>query len=158
MDRRSTPSCGCAGTTWAWTGALLILVHAGIHFNAVLAWLAVGAMLINILSGLTGKYLLHRTPYTDAHRPRCAAATPSSRSADALGQPDHGVIKQWRSLHVPITLAFAVLRWRISSAPRCSGVGIEIARSSSHPIAALLAGIIALAFVHPLPMVGQPWC
>jgi hypothetical protein len=26
----------------AWPGSLLILVHAGIHFNAVLAWLAVG--------------------------------------------------------------------------------------------------------------------
>ena len=26
----------------AWAGATLVLVHAGIHFNAVLGWLAVG--------------------------------------------------------------------------------------------------------------------
>ena len=42
----------------AWAGSLLILVHAGVHFNAVLAWLAIAAMLINVASGLTGKYLM----------------------------------------------------------------------------------------------------
>jgi hypothetical protein len=26
----------------AWLGSLLVLVHAGIHFNAILGWLAVG--------------------------------------------------------------------------------------------------------------------
>ena len=45
----------------AWTGSLLILVHAGIHFNAILGWLAVVAMLINVASGLTGKFLLDRS-------------------------------------------------------------------------------------------------
>ncbi len=38
----------------AWMGSVLVLVHAGIHFNALLAWLAVVAMVINIGSGLTG--------------------------------------------------------------------------------------------------------
>jgi hypothetical protein len=41
-------------------GTLLVLVHAGVHFNAVLGWLAVLAMLVNVGSGLTGKYLLQR--------------------------------------------------------------------------------------------------
>lgn len=44
----------------AWAGSLLVLVHAGIHFNAILGWLAVWAMLINVGSGLTGKFLLER--------------------------------------------------------------------------------------------------
>ena len=44
----------------AWAGSLLVLVHAGIHFNAILGWLAVWAMLINVASGLTGKFLLQR--------------------------------------------------------------------------------------------------
>ena len=44
----------------AWVGSLLVLVHAGIHFNALLGWLAIGAMLVNVTSGLTGKYLLKR--------------------------------------------------------------------------------------------------
>ncbi len=44
----------------AWAGSLLVLVHAGVHFNAWLGWLALAAMLINVASGLTGKYLLAR--------------------------------------------------------------------------------------------------
>ena len=32
----------------AWAGSLLVLVHAGIHFNAILGWLAVAAMLVNV--------------------------------------------------------------------------------------------------------------
>jgi hypothetical protein len=35
----------------AWAGSLLVLVHAGIHFNAWLGWLAVGAMVINVAAG-----------------------------------------------------------------------------------------------------------
>ena len=42
----------------SWIGALMILVHGGIHFNAFLPWLALLAMLIVVASGLTGKYLL----------------------------------------------------------------------------------------------------
>lgn len=98
---------------WAWTGALLILVHAGIHFNAVLAWLAVGAMLINILSGLTGKYLLQRAR-ARMGQTRTDLAAHGSDPVEVEAQMHwdnltYGVIKQWRSLHVPITLAFAVL-------------------------------------------------
>ena len=44
----------------AWAGSLLVLVHAGIHFNAILGWLAVLAMLVNVARGLTGKFLLDR--------------------------------------------------------------------------------------------------
>ncbi len=36
----------------------MILVHGGIHFNAVIPWLALFAMVIVVASGLTGKYLL----------------------------------------------------------------------------------------------------
>jgi hypothetical protein len=97
----------------AWAGSLLVLVHAGIHFNAILAWLAVWAMLINVASGLTGKYLLARS------RRRMEASRQQFRDAglsagvieerlywDSL---TFDVIKQWRLVHFPITLAFAVL-------------------------------------------------
>jgi hypothetical protein len=97
----------------AWLGSLLILVHAGIHFNSILGWLAVWAMLINIGSGLAGKYLLERS------RKRMLASRQTML--------DHGVpeaeleehvyldtltfdaVKQWRAVHFPITLAFTVL-------------------------------------------------
>jgi hypothetical protein len=97
----------------AWAGSLLVLVHAGIHFNAILAWLAVWAMLVNVASGLTGKYLLARS------RRRMEASRQQFRgeglSAGAVEQRLYwdsltfDVIKQWRVVHVPITLAFAVL-------------------------------------------------
>ena len=97
----------------AWAGSLLILVHAGIHFNSVLAWLAIGAMLINVASGLTGKFLLRRAGA------RLAATTQRLRSegltAEAMEDRlywdslTYDTVKQWRVLHYPITLAFAVL-------------------------------------------------
>ena len=97
----------------AWSGSLLILVHAGIHFNAILGWLAVWAMLINVASGLRGKFLLQRS------RRRLEAARHLMRDQ---GQPPaevekrlywdsltFDVVKEWRQVHFPITLAFAVL-------------------------------------------------
>jgi hypothetical protein len=97
----------------AWAGSLLILVHAGIHFNAVLAWLAVGAMLLNVGSGLTGKFLLKnaKARYEDRRRQLLAEGLSRQDVDDRL----HGdsltldVIKQWRVVHFPITLAFVVL-------------------------------------------------
>lgn len=97
----------------AWLGSLLVLVHAGIHFNSILAWLAVVAMLINVASGLTGKFLLDRS------RRRLEEARQRMRQhgmdADELDEHLYwdsltfDAVKQWRSVHFPITLAFAVL-------------------------------------------------
>jgi hypothetical protein len=99
--------------TMAWAGSLLVLVHAGIHFNAILGWLAVLAMSINVASGLTGKYLLDRS------RRRLDEARRQMRqqglSATQLAERNYwdsltfDAVKQWRSVHFPITLAFAVL-------------------------------------------------
>jgi hypothetical protein len=97
----------------AWAGSLLILVHAGIHFNAILGWLAVWAMLINVGSGLTGKYLLERSrKRLEAERHMLqdqgltAAQLEERLHLDSL---TFDVVKQWRVVHFPITLAFAVL-------------------------------------------------
>lgn len=97
----------------AWAGSLLVLVHAGIHFNAILGWLAVWAMLINVASGLTGKYLLDRA------RKRLDDARQNMReqglSPEQMAERTYwdsltfDAVKQWRSVHFPITMAFAVL-------------------------------------------------
>jgi hypothetical protein len=97
----------------AWVGSLLVLVHAGIHFNALLAWLAIGAMLINVISGLTGKYLLKRA------RQRLAEAREQLRAdgiaSDSADEQLHGesltldLVKQWRIAHFPIAFAFGAL-------------------------------------------------
>ena len=90
-----------------------MLVHAGIHFNAILGWLAVWAMLINVGSGLTGKFLLDRSRRRlEEARQRMRAQRPARSRArrplywDSL---TFDAVKQWRVVHFPITLAFAVL-------------------------------------------------
>lgn len=97
----------------AWAGSLLVLVHAGIHFNAVLAWLALVAMLVNVASGLTGKYLLTRarlrlqnTREQLIEQGLDAATIEERLYRDSL---TYDLVKQWRVVHVPITLAFGVL-------------------------------------------------
>ena len=97
----------------AWAGSLLLLVHAGIHFNAVLAWLALLAMLVNVASGLTGKYLLARARarLIDA-RARLAAQGLDAAAIDERLHRDSltmDQVRKWRVVPVPITLAFAVL-------------------------------------------------
>lgn len=97
----------------AWAGSLLILVHAGIHFNAVLAWLAVLAMLINVASGLTGKYLIGPArKQLVANRARLLESGLSDGALDEETHRDsltYDLVKSWRVVHLPITLAFGVL-------------------------------------------------
>jgi hypothetical protein len=97
----------------AWVGSLLILVHAGIHFSAVLAWLAVAAMLINVASGLTGKYLMGPSrKRLVANRARLVKAGLSDGALDQKTHWDsltYDLVKSWRVVHLPITLAFCVL-------------------------------------------------
>lgn len=97
----------------AWLGALLVLVHAGVHFNAWLAWLAVVAMLINVGSGLTGKYLLKRAQQRlKASRADLKAAGSTEAEIQTRLHWDSlivDVVRQWRKVHLPIALAFVVL-------------------------------------------------
>lgn len=96
-----------------WAGSLLILVHAGIHFNAVLAWLAVAAMLINVGSGLTGKFLMGPSrKRLMANRTRLVEAGLSDGALDAQMYCDsltYDLVKSWRVVHLPITLVFGTL-------------------------------------------------
>ncbi len=97
----------------AWLGSLLVLVHAGIHFNAILGWLAVTAMLVNVISGLTGKFLLDRS----RHRLVEAQQRMRQQGLSAAELEDRtywdsltfDAVRKWRVIHFPITLAFAVL-------------------------------------------------
>lgn len=95
-----------------WLGSLMILVHAGVHFNAVLPWLATAAMLVNVISGLTGKFVLDRA------RRHLAA---KKEGFESQGMPAEKIekemfwdavtmdlMKKWRAVHFPITLVFTV--------------------------------------------------
>ena len=97
----------------AWAGSLLVLVHAGIHFNSILAWLATVAMVINVASGLTGKFLLDRSRrrLDEARQHMRAHGMTAEQQADSSywDSLTFDIVKQWRAVHFPITLAFAVL-------------------------------------------------
>lgn len=97
----------------AWLGSLLVLVHAGIHFRAILPWLATLAMLVNVLSGLTGKFLLARSRrHVEERRSRLAGRGLPEDQIDAKLYWDAVTLEamaHWRSVHFPIALAFAVL-------------------------------------------------
>lgn len=97
----------------AWLGSLLVLVHAGVHFNAILGWLAVGAMLVNVGSGLTGKFLLDRSRrrLEEARERMRARGLPEAELEEQLywDSLTFDAVRQWRVVHFPITLAFAVL-------------------------------------------------
>jgi cytochrome b561 len=83
-----------------WVGTLMVLVHAGIHVNAVLPWAALVSMLIVVFSGLTGSVLLKR-----------AMAELRAKKGDAtvLDAAVVDVMKRWRVVHLPLNAVFMVL-------------------------------------------------
>jgi len=96
-----------------WLGALMILVHAGIHVYAVLPWLALTAMMVNIISGMTGQYLLNRSrrymAKKKAHYEKKGLSGDEVEEAlwkDAIA---FDLMKKWRAVHTPITVVFAAL-------------------------------------------------
>lgn len=97
----------------SWFGAMLILVHGGIHFNALLPWLAMGSMLVAVASGLTGKYLLKKSRGLVSARRQSLldAGADAAELADRLYWDALVVdlMKKWRTIHLPITTLFAVL-------------------------------------------------
>lgn len=97
----------------AWLGSLLVLLHAGIHFNAILPWLATVAMGINVISGMVGKLLLgrvrqHVQGQRDQYQLRGMSKTDVEQAVfwDAI---TFDVMAKWRKVHIPIFIAFAAL-------------------------------------------------
>jgi hypothetical protein len=99
--------------TLTWLGALMVLVHAGVHVYSILPWLALIAMLVNVISGMTGKVLLDRSRRFLAEKKQgytqrglAAEAVEKEVFWDAVAVD---LMKKWRAVHFPITLVFAVL-------------------------------------------------
>ncbi|MBR0568829.1 hypothetical protein J5J83_22110 [Azoarcus sp. L1K30] len=97
----------------AWLGSLMVLIHGGVHFNAILPWLAMCAMGVNVISGMVGKLLLDRSRrHVQAQRaqfqlrgmPKAEVEQAVFWDAVALD-----AMKQWRKVHIPIFIAFAAL-------------------------------------------------
>ncbi len=99
--------------TLGWVGALVILVHGGIHFNALIPWLALLAMLVVVASGLTGKLLLEEA--RGSLRAREEKLKQTGLPTDEIEKEllGHSLLvdsmKQWRKVHLPLTMVFLAL-------------------------------------------------
>lgn len=95
----------------AWFGSLLILVHAGFEFDAVIPRMAVFAMLIVVASGITGKYLLKQAK--NSLKEKRAELTAEKLPEDEIERELFTLsliadkMQMWRTVHIPLTLIFA---------------------------------------------------
>ncbi len=98
----------------SWAGALMILVHAGVHFNALLPWLALALMLVVVASGFTGRVLLREA------RESLRQKQEALQRAEGLNQQELErklfldslaveIMQRWRAFHFPVTTIFLTL-------------------------------------------------
>ncbi|MDQ1362518.1 MAG: hypothetical protein QG652_378 [Pseudomonadota bacterium] len=99
--------------TGAWLGSLMVLLHAGIHFNAILPWLATIAMGVNVISGMVGKILLDRSRrHVQGQREHFqlrGMSRPEVEQSVFWDAVMLDVMTKWRKVHIPIFIVFAVL-------------------------------------------------
>jgi len=97
----------------AWLGSLMVLIHAGIHFNAILPWLATAAMAVNVVSGMVGKLLLERArrhmQRQREHFQLCGLSKTDVEQSLFWDAVTVDAMTQWRKVHIPIFIVFAVL-------------------------------------------------
>ena len=88
-----------------WVGTLCIILHSGIHFNAILPWLALLAMLVVVASGITGAVLLRRAMDTLAAQ----QGQPQPEDNRVLDAATVEIMRRWRVIHLPINAVFVAL-------------------------------------------------
>lgn len=97
----------------AWLGSLMILIHAGVHFNAILPWLATVAMSVNVVSGLVGRLLLKRAKaHVQTQREQLqqrGLSDPEVEQAVFWDAVALYIMNQWRKVHIPIYIVFMVI-------------------------------------------------
>lgn len=97
----------------AWAGSLMLLVHAGIHYNAHLPWIAIFLLLIIVASGFIGKNLLKKANESLAsNRIQLINEGLDEKEIDKklfFDSVTVKIMKQWRTVHMPIALLFGIL-------------------------------------------------
>ncbi len=91
--------------TLGWFGSLALLVHGGSHFNALLPWLALAAMVIVATSGMIGAVLLRRALETV----RAAGKPQADGARELLDAVTLDLMKKWRAVHMPLNAVFLIL-------------------------------------------------
>ncbi|MBP6758365.1 MAG: hypothetical protein KA133_03875 [Flavobacterium sp.] len=88
-------------------GSIMILVHAGIHIHSILPWLAILMLIINVASGLIGKYIVQQANQTI--KSRKVLLKNSGLSDEEISKKvfwdtiTMDAMKKWRTIHLPIT-------------------------------------------------------
>ncbi len=89
-----------------WIGTLMIFVHSGIHFNAILPWAATVLMMIVTASGHVGQHLINKLKAEVTLKMKQLGLTAEAddelqheRYWDSLTVKTLG---QWRSMHRPM--------------------------------------------------------
>ena len=94
-------------------GPLIIFIHAGAHFHAWVPILALIAMVLVVMSGITGQalhYLAFRTLYERRHESAFEGMTEEAIDAhlhDLALQEE--TLRWWKCLHGPLTWSFVSL-------------------------------------------------
>jgi hypothetical protein len=93
-----------------WMGALVLLAHGGVHFYALIPWLALLTMLIVVASGLTGRFLLEEA--RTSLKGKAEDMRQEGRSEDEIEKMLLGhsllveTMRNWRRVHMPLTMVF----------------------------------------------------
>lgn len=94
-------------------GPLLILVHSGAHFHAVVPVMALSALGLVVVSGIIGEFL-HTLAFRSLYEQRHALAREGlteeaidSRLKELASK--EGILRWWPWVHVPLTAVFVVL-------------------------------------------------
>jgi len=99
--------------TLTWAGSLLVLMHASIHFYTILPWLALIGMMVNVISGLVGQRLLHRSRQhllEVEEKYRLSGMSKEDIEREVFWDSvTYDLMAKWRVVHFPISLLFLVL-------------------------------------------------
>jgi hypothetical protein len=92
-----------------WVGTLMILVHSGVHFNALLPWAATVFMMVVTASGHVGQYLLRKFREEVKQKKKLLGIADSPEGDDYVPDLQHyldsltvGALEKWRTIHMPL--------------------------------------------------------
>jgi hypothetical protein len=92
-----------------WVGTLMILVHSGVHFNALLPWAATGLMMVVTASGHVGQFLLRKLREEVKTKKMQLGIVDKPGADDDFADMQHywdsltvRALEQWRTIHMPL--------------------------------------------------------
>lgn len=93
-------------------GTGLVFIHGGFYGHAVVPLITTGVMFVTVVSGLTGRYLyLHVSKELMSQKKEMEEKGRAKNEIENTLSSlvvTHGVMKHWRTVHIPIVFALAM--------------------------------------------------